>query len=146
MAQILVIFDTKCAVCFIFEMMRLLTLLLLCLYYLATCTGIRLNIHFCSSKFDGITFFEKASCCCDGKPPKVRCCSDHENFLKISDAHYYSKHEHISPDWFKTAGYYTIWNQYAYPGFTEHFKLENKDDPPLRYTSELNILQRVFRI
>jgi hypothetical protein len=126
--------------------MRSAALIFISLYYLATCTGIQLNIHFCSSEFDGITFFEKAKCCCDGKPAKKRCCSDQESFIKISDAHHFSKYELVSPDWFKTITFYTIQNQYSFSTFISTLILENKDGPPLWYSSELNILQRVLRL
>jgi hypothetical protein len=116
------------------------------MYYLATCTGIQVNIHFCSSTFDGITFFEKATCCCDGKPPKMKCCTNHEKFVKVSDAHHYSKYEHASPNWFKAVCFFLIPDQYSCSTALSDLFIENKDGPPLWFSSELNILQRVLRL
>jgi hypothetical protein len=127
--------------------MRSALLILISAYYLATSSGIQLNIHFCSSKLDSITFFSKAECCCDGKPSKKSCCCDNENYLKITDAHHYSKYDLSSPDWVNVFSFYIVPDPYKYAPVMFSFFPENKDGPPpLSSSSELNILQRVLRL
>jgi len=121
-------------------------LILLTFIYFATSSGIFLSMHYCSGDLSEIKFYGVAGCECGDEPMSKDCCDDHNAFIKIKDEHNSSKLVFSRNQTIKLLTGILSKSIEPVPNGLKLFYAKNTDGPPIKSSSELNILYRVFRI
>lgn len=121
-------------------------LILLTFIYLATSSGIFLSMHYCSGDLSEMKFYGVAGCECGDEPISKDCCDDHNTFIKIKDEHNSSKLVYSLNQSIKVLPGILSKPMEPVQNGLDLFYGKNTDGPPITFSSELNILYRVFRI
>lgn len=125
---------------------RSLTTLILFIYLL-TSSGLFLSVHYCSGDLEDVALYEHAGCAC-GDPADMPedCCETSHTFVKINDVHQSSKV--ISSEVKTIRPLFALAHkavQFFQTPFVAFFP-KPTEGPPLTFSSELNIINCVYRL